>query len=773
MESSTPTAPTTAPVAKTVPSERTFHGRTVADPYEWLRDKENPEVREYLEAENSWTAAHTTGLADLEHDIFEEVRARVQETDMSVPVRSGDWWYFSRTQEGKSYATMCRRPVDAGDAASSWTPPEIDPTDAPGTPDGEEVMLDCNALAEGRDFFSLGAASVTLDGRFLAYSVDELGDERYTLVVKDLTTGDLLDDRITDISAGATWVGDDHLFYQRVDEAWRPHEVWRHRIGTPVDDDVCVFREEDEHYWVGVGVTRSERFLIVSSASKTTSETWYLDLGDGTDPTAAEGALTCIRPREQGVQYDVDHVVVDGRDWWLVLHDSLAERPNGELGRCPVGPIFALDDLEVMVAHRDDRRIEGVDCFADHIVLATRDNAIEKLALMMLPATETGHGWGTFEPVTFDEELYSAGTTGNSEWESPVLRVAYTSYVTPSQVWEIDLASGERTLRREQTVLGDFDRTRYTASRRWVTAADGARIPVSLIHRADVPLYDVDGGNPVLLYGYGSYEACMDPYFSVFRLSMLDRGVVYAVAHVRGGGEMGRAWYEQGKELNKRNTFTDFIAVADDLIAAGLTTPQKMVAEGGSAGGLLMGAVANMAPDRFAGIEAVVPVRRPADLDPQAGTAADGHRVGGVGRSVPRSGGLRLHGGLRTVRERHGPGVSADPGDQRVQRHPRAVRGAGEVDREAAGDGCAGVGGVPAEDRHVLGSRRGLRTLRPVAPVRVRDRLGARPDGGPGAGLTTVQTCSAPPDSRSAAPKYPPHAGMVRGAATGCGGSPE
>jgi oligopeptidase B len=603
MESSTPTAP----VAKTVPSERTFHGRTVADPYEWLRDKENPEVREYLEAENSWTAAHTTGLADLEHDIFEEVRARVQETDMSVPVRSGDWWYFSRTQEGKSYATMCRRPVDAGDAASSWTPPEIDPADAPGAPEGEEVMLDCNALAEGRDFFSLGAASVTLDGRFLAYSVDELGDERYTLVVKDLTTGDMLDDRITDISAGATWVGDDHLFYQRVDEAWRPHEVWRHRIGTPVEDDVCVFREEDEHYWVGVGVTRSERFLIVSSASKTTSETWYLDLSDGTDPTAAEGALTCIRPREQGVQYDVDHVVVDGRDWWLVLHDSLAERPNGELGRCPVGPIFALDDLEVMVAHRDDRRIEGVDCFADHIVLATRDNAIEKLALMMLPATETGHGWGTFEPVTFDEELYSAGTTGNSEWESPVLRVAYTSYVTPSQVWEIDLASGERTLRREQTVLGDFDRTRYTASRRWVTAADGARIPVSLIHRADVPLYDVDGGNPVLLYGYGSYEACMDPYFSVFRLSMLDRGVVYAVAHVRGGGEMGRAWYEQGKELNKRNTFTDFIAVADDLIAAGLTTPQKMVAEGGSAGGLLMGAVANMAPDRFAGIEAVVP----------------------------------------------------------------------------------------------------------------------------------------------------------------------
>ncbi|MGO1277018.1 MAG: S9 family peptidase, partial [Corynebacterium variabile] len=392
--------------------------------------------------------------------------------------------------------------------------------------------------------------------------------------------------------------------YQRVDEAWRPHEVWRHHIGSPVSEDVCIFREEDEHYWVGVGVTRSERFLLVSAASKTTSESWYLDLG--ADGENADGELTCIRPREQGVQYDVDHAVVGGEDHWLVLHDSLDKRPNGELGRCPVGPIIDLDALTVMVEHRDDRRVEGVDVFADHIVLATRVDAIEKLSLMMLGGSdgEDATGWGTFEPITFDEELYSAGSTGNAEWESPVLRVSYTSYVTPGQVWEIDLASGERTLRKQQEVLGDVDLSLYTASRRWVTATDGADIPVSLIHRTDVPL---DRVNPVLLYGYGSYEACMDPYFSVFRLSMLDRGVVYAVAHVRGGGEMGRAWYEQGKELHKKTTFTDFIDVADNLIAAGMTTRERMVAEGGSAGGLLMGAVANMAPDRFVGIEAVVP----------------------------------------------------------------------------------------------------------------------------------------------------------------------
>lgn len=594
----TPSAPVTPPVAAKIPHIRSFHGREFHDDYEWLREKDNPAVRDHLEAENAFTEARTAHLKPLEDAVFAEVKSRIRETDMSLPVRAGQYWYLSRTEEGKSYGISSRIPVDAADP---WTPPEI----VAGQPaENEEVILDSNELAEGHEFFSLGAASVTLDGRYLAYSVDLAGDERFDLRVKDLTTGELLADEITGIAYGATWVGDDHLFYQRVDDAWRPHEVWRHRIGTPVSEDVLVFHEEDEHFWVGVGVTRSERYLLVSAASKTTSESWYLDLGE--DGENAEGELTCIRPRERGVQYDVDHAVVGGADHWLVLHDSLDRRPNGELGRCPVGAIGDLDDLEVMAEHRDDRRVEGVDVFADHIVLSTRDNAIEKLSLMMLETDGSGAvtGWGTFGPVTFDEELYSAGTTGNSEWESPVLRISYTSYVTPGQVWEIDLASGERTLRKQQEVLGDVDLSRYTASRRWVTAEDGARIPVSLIHRTDVPL---DRVNPVLLYGYGSYEACMDPYFSVFRLSMLDRGVVYAVAHVRGGGEMGRAWYEHGKELQKKHTFTDFIAVADDLIAAGMTAPERMVAEGGSAGGLLMGAVANMAPDRFAGIEAVVP----------------------------------------------------------------------------------------------------------------------------------------------------------------------
>lgn len=593
-------APVQAPVAKKDPSPRSFHGREIMDDYEWLRDKDSSEVLAHLTAENTYTDARTAHLKPLEDAVFTEVKSRIQETDLSVPVRSGDWWYFSRTQEGKSYVQMCRIPVDRGASeAEQWTPPEI----VAGHPaPGEEVMLDCNVLAEGTEFFSLGAASVTLDGTLLAYSVDTLGDERFTLRVKDLVNGVLLDDQLDNIAYGATWVGDDYLFYQRVDEAWRPHEIWRHKMGTPESADVCVFREEDEHYWTGVGVTRSERFLLVSTASKTTSETWYLDLED--DP---EAALTCVRRREKDVQYDVDHVVVGGQDAWLVIREELDGLPNGEVGRAPLGPIASFDEessYEVIVPHRDDVRVEGVDCFADHLVLGTRENANEKLALM-----QVADGWGEFERITFDEEIYSAGTVGNSEWESPVLRVAYTSYVTPAQVWEIDLATGERMLRKEQTVLPgvdgeEFDSSRYTASRRWVQSDDGAQIPVSLIRRVDVPLEQV---NPVLLYGYGSYEASMDPYFSVFRLSMLDRGVVYAVAHVRGGGEMGRHWYEEGKGLAKRNTFTDFVAVADDLIAAGFTVPEKMVAEGGSAGGLLMGAVANLAPDRFAGIEAVVP----------------------------------------------------------------------------------------------------------------------------------------------------------------------
>lgn len=582
----------TAPIAKKVPHTRTFHGIDFVDDYEWMREKDNPEVRAHLEAENAYTTARTEHLKPLEEAIFSEVKARVQETDMSLPIRSGDYWYFSRTQEGKSYAQMCRIPLSD---ANDWQPPAID-QEVPA--DDEQVYLDANLLAEGHEFLALGAASVTLDGTRLAYSYDVEGDERFLLKFRDLSTGEDLPDEIPGVSYGATWVGNDTVYYQRVDDAWRPHEIWKHTIGTSTDQDELIFREQDEHFWTGVGTTRSERFLMVFSGSKVTSEMWYLDLKE---PGAQ---LTCLLPREQGVEYAADHAVVDGQDYWLITHNKFGV--NSEVGYAPVGEVESLDALTVMVPHRDTVRVEGMEVFADHLVLELRENAVETVYLMQL---EPGRGFGEFEEITFGEELSGVVPAGNPEWEAPMLRVLVSSFTRPTRVYDVDLTTGERHLRKQQEVLPapdgtPFDPESYRAQRLWVTARDGVKVPVSLIHRADV---DITKANPVLLYGYGSYEASMDPGFSVFRLSMLDRGVVYAVAHIRGGGEMGRAWYDTGKGLQKKNTFTDFVDVADHLIREGMTTPQQMVAEGGSAGGMLMGAVANMAGDRFAGIEAVVP----------------------------------------------------------------------------------------------------------------------------------------------------------------------
>ncbi|KKO82166.1 S9 family peptidase [Corynebacterium xerosis] len=581
-----------APIAARRPHVRAHHGREFVDDYEWLRDKTDPEVIAHLNAENAYTDAMTADLGDLSEAIFGEIKSRVQETDMSVPVRSGDWWYYSRTLEGKSYGLSCRMRADGDD----WTPPAI-PDAAPGEPvPGEEILLDLNELAEGHEFFSLGAASVTVDGNLLAYSVDVVGDERYTLRIKDLRTGELYDDVIADISAGATWVGSDHLFYQRLDEAWRPDSVWRHTVGKPASEDVRVFHEPDEAYWVGVGTTRSEKYLIFEAGSKITSETWYLECSDPT------GEPVCVRPRERGVEYDVDHAVIGGQDVWLVTHNMTG--PNFALGAVPVGTFDSFDDLRELVAHDPKVRVEGIDCFAGHLVLAYRSGGIGRLALSVLDGSPLDDGAVEFSELEFPEELYTAASAGNPEWEAPVLRFSYGSFTTPTEVWQLDVATGERELLKRQPVRGGYEPSDYVATRRWVEARDGALVPVSLVHRADL---DVTRPNPLLLYGYGSYEAPIDPGFSVARLSLMDRGMIFAIAHVRGGGEMGRAWWEQGRGLTKKNTFTDFIDVADDLLAAGLTTRDQMVADGGSAGGMLMGAVANMAGDRFAGIEAVVP----------------------------------------------------------------------------------------------------------------------------------------------------------------------
>ncbi|AZG46066.1 Dipeptidyl aminopeptidase BI [Gordonia insulae] len=582
----------TAPVAKKVRSERIHHGDTFVDEYEWLRDKDDPEVITYLEQQNEFTEAHTAQLGDLRKQIFGEIKSRTQETDMSVPSRRGRYWYYARTEEGKQYAIRCRCPIaDADD----WTPPEI--AADTGLP-GEEVLLDANVEADGHDFFSLGALTVSDDGDWLAYSTDVVGDERYTLRFKNLRTGDLLADEITGTAGGAVWSADaKHVFYQTVDDAWRPDTVWRHDIGAEADD-VRVFHEPDEKYWVGMGSTRSDKYLMIGVGSKITSEVYVLAADDPT------GEFVSIAPRVEGVEYSAEHAVIDGDDYFVIVHNDVRDGSKADNFAIDLAPVGDPADRRELFAHDADRRIEDLDAFEDYLVLSYRRAALPKLAIADLRQIDGIPTPADFHEVTFDQELSSAGLGGNPEWATPRLRIGYTSFIEPTEVLDLDVATGERTLLKRQPVLGGYDPADYVQSREWATAADGTRIPLSIVRRKGV---DDARPAPLLLYGYGSYEASIDPSFSVSRLSMLDRGVVFVLAHIRGGGEMGRHWYDNGKTLTKKNTFTDFVDAARHLVDTGWTTPKQMVAEGGSAGGLLMGAVANLAPELFNGILASVP----------------------------------------------------------------------------------------------------------------------------------------------------------------------
>jgi len=587
---------------------RVHHGHTVVDEYEWMRDKQDPEVIAYLEAENAYSEQQTAHLAGLRESVYTEIKNRTQETDLSVPTRRGQWWYYSRSIEGQQYGVHCRCPVaPTGDSApgapdpmAGWTPPELDSgADVP----GEQVLLDGNAEAEGHDFFSLGTFAISPDGHLLAYAVDVRGDERYTLRVKDLRTGDLLPDEIPGTFAGATWtLGADALYYTTVDDAWRPHRAWRHALGSDPSADTLVHEEPDERYWLGVGSTRSDRFVLISSSSRITSEVRYLDAAD------PEASPVLVAERRDGVEYAVEHAVIAGEDVFLVLHNDDAE--NFELAQTPVATP-APEHWTPLIPHRADTRLEDVDAFRDHIVLSYRRDALTRIAV--LPLTEAGVG--DARELAFEETLFSCGVGGNPEWDQPVVRLGYTSFLTPSTVYDYVVATGELLMRKRQPVLGGYDPSGFEQHREWATADDGTRVPISVVCRAGVQR---DGTAPALLYGYGSYEISIDPAFSVARLSLLERGMVFAVAHVRGGGEMGRSWYEEGKTLRKRNTFTDFIACARHLTEVGWTSADRMVAEGGSAGGLLMGAVANLAPGAFAGILAVVPFVDPLTtvLDP-------------------------------------------------------------------------------------------------------------------------------------------------------------
>ncbi|GGK87075.1 protease [Planomonospora parontospora subsp. parontospora] len=557
------------PTAKKVPSERVHHGDTVIDHYAWLTVKDDPETIAYLEAENAYTQQMTAHLKPLQETIFQEIKGRTLETDLSVPTRKGDWWYYSRTEEGKQYGIQCRV------AAAGETPPEL----KAGEPlPGEQVMLDGNELAGESDFFALGTSAVSPDGTLLAYSVNFTGDERFTLKMKNLVTGQTLTDEIPGIFYGGAWSADGTtFFYTTVDEAWRPYRVYRHTVGTPAADDVLVHEEEDERFWIGVGLTRSERYLILSAGSKITSEIRILEADRPT------GEFRVVRPRETGVEYGLDHA----GDRFLVLHNKNAE--NFELATAP------LDDPGTwtpLIAHREDTRLLDVDAFSGHTVVHFRRDGLT--GIRILPADGEPYEIGLPEPI------YDVAPSGNPEFVTGRLRIGYTSMITPPSVYDYDLASRELILLKRKPVLGGYDPADYEQFREWATAPDGTRVPISIAVRKGT-----ERPAPTVLYGYGSYEISVDPSFSVARLSLLDRGFVFAIAHIRGGGEMGRRWYEDGKFQQKKNTFTDFVACAEHLKAAGWSS--GVIARGGSAGGLLMGAVANLAPESFAGVVAEVP----------------------------------------------------------------------------------------------------------------------------------------------------------------------
>ncbi|HMC52494.1 MAG TPA: S9 family peptidase [Acidimicrobiales bacterium] len=561
------------------------HGNERVDPWYWLRDRDDPEVVAHLEAENRYTAAVTAHTEDLQKALFEEIVSHVQETDLSVPARKGPWWYYTRTVEGRQYAIHCRLPAAPGaePAPRYQRPPEVG-SDA--RPPDEQVLLDENAEAEGNEFFALGAFAVSPDHQLLAYAVDTTGAERFTLRFRDLRTGSDHPDTIEDTYYGVAWANDCRTaFYTRPDAAVRPFQLWRHRLGTDAAEDELVYQEDDEHFFVEVSRTKDDAYVLLQLASKVTSEVHVLDASD------PDGSFRVVAPRRHGVEYAVEHqggrfLVVTNAEG--AFNFKLVEAPTDEPGT---------RNWRDLVPHDAEVRLEDVEVFSRHLVLSERAEGIERLRVLG-PGARQGH------VIEQPEAVYTCWVGENHEVDSAVLRCGYGSLVTPRTILDYDLDSRDRVALKQEPVLGGYDPESYVTERLWATAGDGARIPISTVYRRDRPR---DRPGPALLYGYGSYEVCLDPHFRATRLPLLDRGFLYAVAHVRGGGELGRPWYERGKLLHKRTTFTDFIAAAEHLVAERWTAPEQLMARGGSAGGMLVGAVANLRPDLFAAMVAEVP----------------------------------------------------------------------------------------------------------------------------------------------------------------------
>jgi oligopeptidase B len=553
----------TPPVAATKPYSVTLHGDTRVDEYFWLREKGSAEVTAYLEAENAYAEAQMAPTGELQKNLYDEIVGRIQETDQSAPYRKGDFEYYHRTEEGKQYRTYCRA--------------------RPGKRDSEQVLLDMNALAEGRPFLGLGVYEVSPDGRYLAVSLDETGFRDYTLQIKDLRSGEVLAERMEKVKSVA-WASDGRTFFYTVDdETKRSHRVFRHRLGA-TDEDALLYQEDDERFRVAVWRSRSGEYVFRGAFSHTTSEIQFLP---ASEPT---GAWRMVAERKQDHEYDVAH---RGGDFQIRTNDR---GRNFRVVRTPIGNPDPSSWKEI-VPHRDGVMVEALDVFEDFYVLLERETGLPYIRVSSFVD-------GKSRRIAMVEPVYAVYPGNNEEFSAKAYRFRYESLTTPDSVFDYDVRSKTRTLVKQLEVLGGYHPAEYDSERLWATAQDGTQVPVSVVYKKGTPR---DGSSPMLLVGYGSYGYPYPTGFSHARVSLLDRGVSYAIAHIRGGGELGKPWHDQGRMAHKMTSFTDFIAVAEHLIANGYTSSDRLAIQGGSAGGLLMGAVSNFRPDLFSVVVSLVP----------------------------------------------------------------------------------------------------------------------------------------------------------------------
>jgi len=555
-------------------------GATRDDDYYWLRDdtRKDKAMLAYLEAENAYADAVMAPLKPVQDKLYDEIVARIKQDDSSVPVRERGWWYYARFETGQDYPVHARRrDADGTDALAVQRANDAGEA-------GEQVLLDVNAMAAGKDYFSVGDYEVSQDNRLLAWAEDDVGRRQYTIRFRNLDSGETYPDVITGVSPNLVWADDNRtVFYVENDpETLLTVRVKKHVLGTPVSEDALVYEEHDDSFYMGIDRSRDDQYICIGVESTVSSE---LRCAPAADPRE----FTVLAPRERDVEYDADHL---GGRW--VIRTNADGATNFKLVTAPDGSTSRADWTD-LVPHRDDVFIEDFDLFDGFTAVAERSGGLERIRLLKADGSE--------EHVKADEEAYSMGLGTNSEHDTPWLRYGYTSMTTPETTYELNVETGERRQLKQQPVLG-YDASKYATERTWATARDGTKVPVSLVYRKG---FEKNGKAALLQYAYGSYGHSIDPAFSSTTVSLLDRGMVYAIAHIRGGQEMGRKWYDDGKLLHKKNTFTDFIDVTDHLVEQGYAAPDRVAAYGGSAGGLLMGAIANMAPEKYHVILSQVP----------------------------------------------------------------------------------------------------------------------------------------------------------------------